>query len=422
MPASFGLPNVFTPAGNSATGRVRLLSPGYAPTSTVPFERTGGLQVTAHVQIAALGIDDANFTFSLSPNGDFAAHASVAQLGFAGFSITNATVDVNKIGGALTVTLDGTANLLGSTTHVHGILNPDLTGNLTVDARNLTIGGFGLTNGTFALTRSATTTQLIVHASLNLLGTILTVDGTIVLDAAGTTGTLTVTGVPSSGLGFGSAQLKGTLRLTFDRNGARMTVNGSLDIPGIANGLAVTGNLDSNGNGDLTLTVTSLSIRGFSITNATFTAAKNGPNLSFGATGKLSFLGASLTVQQGTLTITPTTISGNLTLTGITTTGLDLGSAKLKGTLTIAFSASNANIAVNGTLDVPGIANGLAVTGNLDSNGNGNVTLTVTSLSIRGFSITNATFTAAKNGPNLSFGATGKLSFFGGHSPSNRGP
>ena len=112
------------------------------------------------------------------------------------------------------MTLDGTANLLGSTTHVHGTLAPDLTGTLTVDTRNLTIGGFGLTNGTFALTCSATTTQLTVHASLNLLGTTLTVDGTVVLDAVGDHGTLTVTGVPNSGLGFGSAQLKGALQLT----------------------------------------------------------------------------------------------------------------------------------------------------------------------------------------------------------------
>ena len=57
--SGLGLPNVFTPAGNAATGHVRLLSPGYAPTSPIAFERTGGLQVSAHLRIAALGIDDA---------------------------------------------------------------------------------------------------------------------------------------------------------------------------------------------------------------------------------------------------------------------------------------------------------------------------------------------------------------------------
>ena len=192
-----------------------------------------------------------------------------------------------------------------------------------------------------------------------------------------------------------------------------MRVNGTLDIPGVANGLAVTGNLDAAGNGDLTLTVTSLSIRGFTITNAIFTAAKNGANLSFGAVGTLSFLGASLTVQQGTLTISPTTIAGNLTLTGVAASGLDFGGAKLKGALTIAFSGTAASVAVSGTLDIPGVANGLSVTGNLDAAGNGNLTLSATSLSIRGFTITNATFTATKNATTLSFTAAGKLSFLG---------
>ena len=142
-----------------------------------------------------------------------------------------------------------------------------------------------------------------------------------------------------------------------------MTVNGTLDVPGIAKGLAVTGNLDPNGNGNLALTVTSLSIRGFSIKNGTFTAAKFGANVSLGATGKLSFLGASLTLQQGTLTISPTAIDGALNVSG----NVSIDGFVLKGGVSLQFSGTGAAMQINSRIDVPGVVTNLAISGSLDS-------------------------------------------------------
>ncbi|HRE00038.1 MAG TPA: Calx-beta domain-containing protein, partial [Ilumatobacteraceae bacterium] len=155
--ADLGFPALFD---IDATATVRAYTPGFDPASDDVLRRRGGLAIGATFDAPGF-VEDAAFMIVVDPIGtgagpDFTATASVDRIGpFAGVEIDDVTLTVAKLGTAVSIRAQGSANFGGTQVTVDGFLNPDLTGQLVFTATGSgspTLGGVRFVEGGFALT------------------------------------------------------------------------------------------------------------------------------------------------------------------------------------------------------------------------------------------------------------------------------
>jgi hypothetical protein len=437
---NIGLPPVFT-ATTGFTATFRGFTPGYDTTSTDPLQQQGGIALDGHIGIAGL-VGDGSFHFAITPPSsasvtpDFTATAMVTNLQkLAGVQIHNAQVIVTKTGTNVSVGVDGSATILGVNAHVSGTLASDLTGHLAVSFGGTPpdLGGFALQGSLqFDLTRD----------SKGRLVSTLDFSGLVALPAwlANASGAATVaaTGTINSGGDF--AFSLALSRFTFGPGGVvkivgsngtgpamldlvrstkgvtTVAVNGMLDL-GPGSGLplfGISGSLSTAGVGPLAITfgTAGLNLSGFVVTGGasmsfnqgTFSIALNGsltiPNVLTGAavTGSMDQSGIqTLGVAAGSLTLPPLTLH-----TPSVSLGRVIGSSPAAYSLTVSTGA-----------DIPHVVSGLALNGQFNSSGFGSLNVTGTSLTLDGFTISGGTFSVVRGSSGLSFQTKGSASFLG---------
>lgn len=460
-----GLPPILAP-GDRASSRARLLTPGYAPGSSDPFERSGGIELATNISIEGL-VESTDVRFAITPPPgpglpDVAARASVSQLTpLGGVTIRNALVDVRSDAGAVTIGVQGDATILGVDARVEGSLAPDLTGTLSIDLRgsaprlagfdldaalvlvierdgsgalrsrvaldgtvglpawlgggsveasgeldssgrirldldaaDLRLGGFQLERGTVSVTGDGTGASVSFDAGLRVLGSSVTAGGTVAVDSRGPNGSVQVALDAAGGsLAFGPVALRGQVAFALTPTSVQLGVNGTASVPGLGASLAVTGTLESNGTGTLALSASTVNLKGFSVARRTgssaavATIARTATSTTMAVNGQFDFVGTQVAVA-GSLSLAAAGPSGSLALT-VASTGsstIGFGGWNLEGGLTLALTPTLARISVNTRVDVPGVANDLVVTGSLDTNLLGSLSVSVSSLRLGGSS------------------------------------
>jgi hypothetical protein len=458
--ADLGLPPVIGGVvGVDAT--FRAVSPGYDPASTDPLLRNGGIELAARLGIEGL-VDDANFRIAMSPPTegvlpDLIGHAEVGKAGpLGGVELNGVSLDIVQQDGQLSIGVAGTAKILGASAQVQGSLNPDLTGTLQVrfdsggprlagfdvrtgwaltltrvngqlvstftydgmvglpawlstatgqgsvhatgtvstdgtidlalDITSLNLGGFQLNSGTFHVIGNATSARMELDARMSFLGATLAVTGSLALSDKGPSGSLALSFVSGNSLAFGPVAVKGALALSVKGTTASIRATGSVDVPGVANNVGISGSIASNGTGSLTLTGSSLGIKGFNLTRrtgfpppplASITRTLSATTMTVDA--RFNFLGYVLDVD-GNLSLSLSGPSGSLALTYGGSTNIPFGGWTLEGGVSMAISPTAGSIAVSSKIDIPGIATDLTTTGSLDSTLRGSMTVSAGSL------------------------------------------
>jgi hypothetical protein len=457
--ANLGLPPVVGGvAGIDAT--FRAVSPAYDPASADPLLRSGGIELASHLDIAGL-VDDADYRLAITPSAtggspDVIGTSHVGRVGLVGAELRNVDVTLAQQAGRLSFGLDGTARILGATAHVHGELNPDLTGTLQVDfdsggprlagfdvrtgwaltftrvdgelvstftydgmvglpawlstatgqgsvhatgtvssegtielnldIDSLNLFGFQLHEGTYSVVGDATSARMDFDARVSFLGAELHSTGSLALGRRGPSGSLALSFLSGNSLAFGPVAVEGSLALSISPSSASISATGSVDVPGVANDLGITGTIASNGTGSLALTGASLGIKGFSLTRnagspppplASITRTLSATTMTVDA--RFNFLGFVLDVD-GNLSLSLSGPSGSLALTYGGSTNIPFGGWTLEGGVSMAISPTAGSIAVSSTIDIPGIASNLTTTGSLDSTLRGSMTVSAGSL------------------------------------------
>ncbi|MCZ7628888.1 MAG: hypothetical protein M5U19_07395 [Microthrixaceae bacterium] len=121
-------------------------------------------------------------------------------------------------------------------------------------------------SGTFHVIGNTTSAQMELDAQTSFLGANLGVTGSLALSGSGPSGSLTLRFLSGNSLAFGPVAVKGTLSLAVTPTSADVSATGSVDVPGVADGLGVSGRIASDGTGSLALTGTSLGLKGFGLT------------------------------------------------------------------------------------------------------------------------------------------------------------
>jgi hypothetical protein len=436
---SWGLPaNNFVPLLPAIGAQFRAYSPAFDPTSTDPLLRNGGIEFDSNVGLPGI-LNSASFKFAITPPTgsailpDFVAAASVNSLTLAGLVINNATVKIIKVGSKLTVSVDGTGTFLGASVHIHGILNPDFTGNLSIDAttpNGFIVDGFSLsTTLTMRLTRQGNkfTGVASFNSVVTLPSWLSSASGQATANASGTVSStgdfnlnLAITNFAvgsNTGISLVNATGTGPATFTLIRTSGITTVSISGGIKySLTTGLplmGISGVLSSAGSGNLAITFngTGLNLGGFLLTggatlayspssfNINVSASLSIPNVlsNAGVSGAITQTGiAQLSLSGGSLTLSPLTVhSFTLSLIRIGTTGLNY---KLHAQITV---------------DIPDIITNATVIGDLDSSAFGSLTLSATQVTIFGFTLTNGSFSVTRSSTGSTFSAGATLSFLG---------
>ncbi|MGB8858411.1 MAG: hypothetical protein WCC60_04115, partial [Ilumatobacteraceae bacterium] len=443
VPSSFQLPA-------NATGGFRAFTPGFDPQSSDPFRRNGGIEVSAQLGSPGL-IGSVGFSFAVTPRAggvDVHGTAFANRVGpVAGVTINNATIDLDIVGGVVTVGIAGSANVLGATATVNGQLAGDLTGSLTFTfasgaSARMDLAGAAVTGtATLTLTRvnGVLRGSLAVRGSATLPSWLATASGRTTLTVAGcvdTAGDMEVAiSVPA--LAFGPDKLvrigkaPGTVTLPPSTAGCALPLPA---LPASADGplfrLRKVGNaVTSVVNGSLEFTAAGTSIAGLTVAGS-FDTGTGTASLAVGFTaGKMALggfdIGGSGTGQgasaSGTVTIAPGTFSmtvdGRLTIPGLLTNAVVTGAADQRGISHLGVSVgslnlspltiSNASLAIDRTIPLNGPAvyrltagadadftgiGSMRIDGTLDSAGNGSLAVAVPSLTIGRAQITNGAF------------------------------
>ncbi len=271
----------------------------------------------------------------------------------------------------------------------NGVPSLVIDGNLTFTAANAAIAGLtvaGNLNGT------AGTGSLAVAFSggtMNLGGFSVAGSASLVLGAGlggaptlsmNVTGSLSVPGLLNNASVSGSGNQNGIASLAIAVTGFtlpvvnigsatldltrvagtstyRVSAGLQVDVPGVANNLAVNGTFDTAGNGSLAMSVSSLSIRSASITDGSFALVKSGSTVRLRVAGRFTLFGVALEVVQADLTLGATTINGSLVIRPVGGGTLSLGGWTVGGTLRLAFSGASLTIEIDngtGTVAIPG--------------------------------------------------------------------
>ena len=258
--AGFGFPAVIEP-DTAAAIRLQAYGPGYDPISSVAIERDGGIQIDATLDLDGL-VDDAVFTLSVigddPATADVRGVATVASLGpFAGITITDATVTIERIAGVWSIGIVGDAlTPLGSGT-VDGQLDASLEGSMTIrfDDSTLDLDGFEV-EVVIGVTSTRTVRGLSFASMLS---------GELDIPALGWTdvaveGSFDDRGVDrltlsASQATFGPVALTdGSFELVRSTRGWSLDVAATATIPGVLDPVTVNGSLAPDGTGSLTVT------------------------------------------------------------------------------------------------------------------------------------------------------------------------
>jgi hypothetical protein len=270
--------------------------------------------------------------------------------------------------------------------HATGTVSTDGTIDLALDITSLNLGGFQLNSGTFHVIGNATSARMELDARMSFLGATLAVTGSLALSDKGPSGSLALSFVSGNSLAFGPVAVKGALALSVKGTTASIRATGSVDVPGVANNVGISGSIASNGTGSLTLTGSSLGIKGFNLTRrtgfpppplASITRTLSATTMTVDA--RFNFLGYVLDVD-GNLSLSLSGPSGSLALTYGGSTNIPFGGWTLEGGVSMAISPTAGSIAVSSKIDIPGIATDLTTTGSLDSTLRGSMTVSAGSL------------------------------------------
>ncbi|MFN8104270.1 MAG: Calx-beta domain-containing protein [Acidimicrobiia bacterium] len=316
----------------------------------------------------------------------------------AGFDIsTGFVLGLTRSGGTLVATLsfDGTVGFpswLSAATgkgsaHATGTIASDGTIDISLDISSLSLFGFTLRDGTFRVVGNAGAVRMVVDTGMSFLGANLDVDGNLAIGSGGPTGTLTVALQSGRSLAFGPVAVRGSLSLVVGTTSASLAATGAADIPGVATGVGISGSISSAGTGNLALTASSLGIKGFNVTRLTTgnprpplaTITRTVLATSMTVDARFNFLGSSLDVD-GALVLAAAGPTGSLALTLNGSPNIPFGGWRFEGGVTMAFTPTTAAIAVNSRVDVPGIADNLALSGSLDTTLRGSLTVSAGSL------------------------------------------
>lgn len=426
--------------------------------------------------VPGTGSSNLNVSGLVDANGDFDLASSATNVNLAGFAVESATLRVKRVAKQVDVHVEGHAamSLLGSTFGVAGTLRSNGAGTLSLNlasgapdfgglagngdfelvlasptsgsvsfdgslsnvpgmgaaslgmsgsissngnfsvrsgATNLSLAGFSINSAQVTVARDGSTTSVALsgNSSLNLLGANFRASGS--LDTGGR-GTLTLAqtgGSPS----FGGLVGNGTFELVLSSPASSsVSFDGSLsNVPGLgAASLAMSGTISSQGNFSVTSGATDLSLGGFLINSAVVTVARNGSTTSIAYSGNSSLILLGATFRvSGSLDIDG---SGTLSLTrtgGTPSFGGLAGSGTFELVLTSSLSG---NVSFDGSLsNVPGMGSAsLVMSGTLFFNGNFSVTSGVTNLSLGGFAINSALLSIFGNSDSASISYVGNSS------------
>jgi hypothetical protein len=383
----------------SGSLEVRILSPGFDPSSADAFERQGGVRVTARANVAGI-VDGAEVIVAvLTPSNplageDYDIEVRADQLGIVGFGITEPELVFRKRGLVITGELHGRAMVLGAAASVDGTFDSTTGGSLAItfdSGAGPTISGFNLSAAaTLELTRRPNAAGFDVAVSFTGEARLPSW-----LSNASGRATATVSGcldpdgdaefvVSLAELGFGALLPNGQRRVTIGARvgqsagqpaaactlpaGATVTPGGAVVRLRSAGGVSsvfvdgqmrfndplmvmpnvgVTGSFDSTGVGTLTVS------------------------------GSLNLLGSTLTIGS-TVTVTRANgATGTLTLSTPPGRPLTLAGWAVGGTLSLTLSATAATAGIaGGTLTVPG-AGTFGITGSIATSGEGSFAVTL---------------------------------------------
>ena len=352
-------------------------------------------------------------SFTLSVIGDDPATAdvrgvaTVASLGpFAGITITDATVTIERIAGVWSIGIVGDASTPLGAGSVEAQLDASLEGSMTVrfGGSTLDLDGFEV-DVVVQVTSTRTARGLSFSSMLSgeldvpALGwTDVAVEGSF--DDRGVD-RLTVSVTQAT---FGPVALTdGSFELVRSSRGWSLDVAATATIPGVLDPVTVNGSLAPDGTGSLTVTsagalrLGSAGAPAVTLSNPTATLQRTRTSTRLTVAGDVTVLDQALRVS-GQLSVSTTATTGILT---VATTGIAFGTASLAGTFTVSVTAStpplglptvSAAITFAGSADIPGLAPDVGVTGTISSTGATELTLDATSLTIDGFTLTNGTF------------------------------
>ncbi len=377
-----GVPPVFDVAGVDASAGFRAYTPGFDPASADPLRRRGGLALRANVDAEGF-VDDALLDVVIDPVGtgsgpDFRAEASVAQLGpFAGVSVTDASIVVEKTGPAVTVDVGGAASVAGSSWTVDGTLKPDLTGQLVLLGSGGSLpefSGFRFVEGGLALTISRTAG--VLGGSVGIAGRVEVpswLAGRATSSTVAAAGCIGTNGSAEFRLALGRIRLDpaGTTALAGTGQPLAIDPNAACALP--PNALAMSNN-------DARVVVR--------VRNSVTTVAVDGAVTIAGS-------GLPLLRASGSLSTAGT---GSLTV-AFDSAGLDLSGFRLRGDATLRLLSGNSfSLAVNGQMSIPGIVTNAAVSGAITSAGIERLSIATTGLQLAPITVTSSSFELLKVG------------------------
>ena len=258
--AGFGFPDVVDPDTDAAV-RLQAYGPGYDPTSSVAIERDGGIQIDATLSLDGL-VDAASFTLSVigddPATADVRGTATVESLGpFAGITITDATVTIERIGGVWSIGIVGDASTPFGAGSVEAQLDASLEGTMTVRFGGSTLDLDGFEVDVVVQVTSTRTARGLSFSSM--------VSGELDVPALGWTDVVVEGSFDDRGVDrltvsvtqatFGPVQLTdGSFELVRSSRGWSLDVAATATIPGVLDPVTVSGSLDPDGTGSLTVT------------------------------------------------------------------------------------------------------------------------------------------------------------------------
>jgi hypothetical protein len=358
-----GLPDVFDVAGVDASAGLRAFTPGFDPGSTDLLRRRGGIALRARLDADGF-VDGALAEVIVDPIGtgagpDFVATAHVDQIGpFAGVVVTDADLTIRKAGIAVTVSVEGTATVLGSQWTVSGTLNPDLTGQLVLEGA----GGAAPSLGEFAFTEFGLTLSLArsggaLVGSFGVGGTVRLptwLSGRVGRTTASAAGCIATDGASEFRVAIGSINLdpRGSARLTGTGAPMPLDPNAPCTLPGNALGLT-----DDD---------------------ARFVLRTSGGVTTVFVDGAVSITGASLPLLSASGSLA-TDGRGSIAVT-FSTAGLDLSGFRLRGGATLQLDGSSFRLDVDGRMSIPTLLTDAHVTGQITSSGINSLTIDTSGL------------------------------------------
>jgi hypothetical protein len=340
---------------------------GYTLTHASAALDNNGLAVKATTTVPVAG--DVNLTGDLTADGHYSLTASVPTVNLLGFTLNNVSATLDD---AHDLTLGATATLpvVGDVTFT-GSATPDGQYSLSATAADFALFGFTFSSVTATLDNSGLTASADV--TLPVTGHVR-VSGSVTPSGQysfqGTVTNVTV-------LGFMLTNLTATV------NNSGVTVDAHATLP-IISTVDLSGQVQSNGNYNLTVTVSNASFLGFTLNTVTATFTNAG--MTFGIDATLPIVNTvHLTGQvqaNGSFSVAATVPS--ITLFGVTLTNV---TATLDNNHLTA--AADASIPMVGTVHV---------SGTVQSNGNYNLTATSPNINILGFTLTNVWVSLANPG------------------------